>query len=79
MSRKELHELLVSEGFSVIGVNGWKMGSMSIALTGGFLVVELGDGGSLSFPFRKDCKFELRVYDRDFVRWWNGMSFFNKI
>ena len=55
------------------------MGSMSIALTGGFLVVELGDGGSLSFPFRKDCKFELRVYDRDFVIWWNGMSFFNKI
>ena len=57
MSRKELSSLLVSEGFSVVGVNGWKKGSVLIALDNGFLVVEHSYGGQLSFPFMEDEDF----------------------
>ena len=78
MSRKELSCVLVSEGFSVIGDNGWKKGNVLIALDNGFLVVEHSDG-QLSFPFMEDEDFYIMVIDGSLVIWWNGMRFVNKI
>ena len=78
MSRKELSYVLVGEGFSVVGDNGWKKGNVLIALDNGFLVVE-HSGGQLSFPFMEDEDFYIMVIDGDLVIWWNGMTFINKI
>ena len=78
MTVKELSCVLVGEGFSVVGVNGWKKGSVLIALDNGFLVVEHGDG-QLSFPFMEDEDFYIMVIDGDLVIWWNGMTFINRI
>ena len=79
MSRKELSCVLVGEGFSVVGVDGWKNGSVLISLDNGFLVVEHSDGGQLSFPFMEDEDFYIMVIDGDLVIWWNGMTFIHKI
>ena len=79
MSVKELSAVLVSEGFSVVGVNAWKMGDILIKLAKGFFVVKLGDDGSLSFPFMEDEDFSIMVIDGSLVIWWNGMKFVHKI
>ena len=79
MSVKELSTLLVSEGFSVVDVNAWKMGDILIKLAKGFFVVKLGDDDSLSFSFMEDEYFCIMFIDGSLVIWWNGMRFVNKI
>ena len=79
MTVKELSTLLVSKGFSVVGVNAWKMGGTLIKLAKGFFVVKLGDDDSLSFPFMEDEDFCIMFIDGSLVIWWNGMRFVNKI
>ena len=79
MTVKELSTLLVSEGFSVVGVNAWKMGDILIKLAKGFFVVKLGDDDSLSFPFIEDEDFCIMFIDGSLVIWWNGMRFVKKI
>ena len=79
MTVKELSTLLVSKGFSVVGVNAWKMGNILIKLAKGFFVVKLGDDDSLSFPFMEDEDFCIMFIDGSLVIWWNGMRFVNKI
>ena len=79
MSVKELSALLVSGGFSVVGVNAWKMGDILIKLAKGFFVVKLGNDDSLSFPFMEDEDFCIMFIDGSLVIWWNGMRFVNKI
>ena len=79
MTVKELSTLLVSKGFSVVGVNAWKMGDILIKLAKGFFVVNLGDDDSLSFPFMEDEDFCIMFIDGSLVIWWNGMRFVNKI
>ncbi len=79
MSREELSYVLVGDGFSVVGVDAWKMGDILIKLAKGFFVVKLGDGGSLSFPFMEDEDFSIMVIDGSLAIWWNGMEFVHKI
>ena len=79
MTVKELSTLLVSKGFSVVGVNAWKMGDILIKLAKGFFVVKLGDDDSLSFPFMEDEDFCIMFIDGSLVIWWNEMRFVNKI
>ena len=79
MTIKELSTLLVSKGFSVVGVNAWKMGDILIKLAKGFFVVKLGDDDSLSFPFMEDEDFCIMFIDGSLVIWWNGMRFVKKI
>ena len=79
MTVKELSTLLVSKGFSVVGVNAWKMGDILIKLAKGFFVVKLGDDDSLSFPFMEDEDFCIMFIDGSLVIWWNGMRFVKKI
>ena len=79
MTVKELSALLVSKGFSVVGVNAWKMGDILIKLAKGVFVVKLGDDDSLSFPFMEDEDFCIMFIDGSLVIWWNGMRFVNKI
>ena len=79
MTVKELSALLVSEGFSVVSDNAWKMGDILIKLAKGFFVVKLGDDNSLSFPFMEDEDFCIMFIDGSLVIWWNGMTFINKI
>ena len=79
MSVEKLSSILVREGFSVVGVNAWKMRDILIKLAEGFFVVKFGDDDSLSFPFMEDEDLCIMFIDGDLVIWWNGMRFVNKI